>query len=66
MYFTTFESKRRVRSPLPAQPNFLVFGKIYTYNRTVIDPNSSGDELEWRQIVVETNSSGDELSGDEK
>ena len=27
-YFTTFESKRRVRSPLPTQPNFLVFDKI--------------------------------------
>ena len=32
IYFTTFEKKRRVRSPLPTQPNFLVFGKyIYIY-----------------------------------
>ena len=29
-YFATFEKKREVRSPLPTQPNFLVFGK-YTY-----------------------------------
>ena len=28
IYFTTFESKGRVRSPLHTQPNFLVFGKI--------------------------------------
>ena len=28
IYFTTFESKRKVRSPMPTQPNFLVFGKI--------------------------------------
>ena len=28
IYFTTFESKKKVRSPLPTQPNFLVFGKI--------------------------------------
>ena len=28
IYFTTFEKKRRVRSPLSTQPNFLVFGKI--------------------------------------
>ena len=27
IYFTTFESKIKVRSPLPTQPNFLVFGK---------------------------------------
>ena len=32
IYFTTFEKKREVRSPLPTQPNFLVFGKYkYTY-----------------------------------
>ena len=30
IYFTTFEKKREVRSLLPTQPNFLVFGK-YTY-----------------------------------
>ena len=28
IYFTTFESKRRVRSPLPTQSNLLVFGII--------------------------------------
>ena len=28
IYFTIFEKKRRVRSPLSTQPNFLVFGKI--------------------------------------
>ena len=34
IYFTTFEKKRRVRSPLSTQPNFLVFGKIhFTKNR---------------------------------
>ena len=27
-YFATFEKKREVRSPLPTQPNFLVFGKF--------------------------------------
>ena len=27
IYFATFEKKREVRSPLPTQPNFLVFGK---------------------------------------
>ena len=26
-YFATFEKKREVRSPLPKQPNFLVFDK---------------------------------------
>ena len=26
-YFATFVKKREVRSPLPTQPNFLVFGK---------------------------------------
>ena len=26
IYFATFEKKREVRSPLPTQPNFLVFG----------------------------------------
>ena len=31
IYFTTFEKKRRVRSPLSTQPNFLVFGNIYIY-----------------------------------
>ena len=30
IYFATFEKKREVRSPLPTQPNFLVFGK-YIY-----------------------------------
>ena len=31
-YFATFEKKKEVRSPLPTQPNFLVFGKyIYIY-----------------------------------
>ena len=28
IYFATFEKKREVRSPLPTQPNFLVFGKL--------------------------------------
>ena len=32
IYFATFEKKREVRSPLPIQPNFLVFGKLYIYN----------------------------------
>ena len=27
IYFATFEKKREVRSLLPTQPNFLVFGK---------------------------------------
>ena len=32
IYFTTFEKKREVRSPLPTQSKFLVFGKyVYTY-----------------------------------
>ena len=31
IYFATFEKKREVRSPLPTQPNFLVFGNIYIY-----------------------------------
>ena len=31
-YFATFEKKREVRSPLPTQPNFLVFGNICIYN----------------------------------
>ena len=30
IHFATFEKKREVRSPLPTQPNFLVFGK-YVY-----------------------------------
>ena len=32
IYFATFEKKREVRSPLPTQPNFLVFGKYNIYN----------------------------------
>ena len=34
IYFATFEKKREVRSPLPTQSKFLVFGKyryIYIY-----------------------------------
>ena len=31
IYFTTFEKKREVRSPLPTQPNFLVFGKFHLF-----------------------------------
>ena len=31
IYFTTFENKSRVRSPLPTQPNFLVFGKFHFF-----------------------------------
>ena len=30
IYFATFEKKREVRSPLPTQSKFLVFGKLYT------------------------------------
>ena len=30
-YFATFEKKREVRSPLPTQPNFLVFGKFHLF-----------------------------------
>ena len=32
IYFATFEKKREVRSPLPTQPNFLVFGKYNNNN----------------------------------
>ena len=35
-YFATFEKKREVRSPLPPQPNFLVFGKYKLYNNIQI------------------------------
>ena len=31
IYFVTFEKKREVRSPLPTQLKFLVFGKYYIY-----------------------------------
>ena len=31
-YFATFGKKREVRSPLPTQPNFLVFGNIVLVN----------------------------------
>ena len=32
IYFATFEKKREVRSPLPTQSKFLVFGKyIHVY-----------------------------------
>ena len=31
IYFATFEKKREVRSPLPTQPNFLVFGKFHLF-----------------------------------
>ena len=34
IYFATFEKKREVRSPLPTQSKFLVFGKyIFTKNQ---------------------------------
>ena len=29
IHFATFEKKREARSPLPTQPNLLVFGNIY-------------------------------------
>ena len=32
IYFATFENKREVRSPLPTQSKFLVFGKYYKQN----------------------------------
>ena len=36
IYFATFEKKREVRSPLPTQSKFLVFGKyIYIYNNDI-------------------------------
>ena len=31
IYFATFEKEREVRSPLPTQSKFLVFGKYYIY-----------------------------------
>ena len=31
IYFATFEKKTEVRSPLPTQSKFLVFGKLYIY-----------------------------------
>ena len=31
IYFTTFEKKRKVRSPLPRQLNILVFGINFTF-----------------------------------
>ena len=34
-YFATFEKKREVRSPLPTQPNFLVFGKYEMYKNNL-------------------------------
>ena len=37
IYFTTFEKKREVRSPLPTQPNFLVFGNITYIYQTSAD-----------------------------
>ena len=37
VYFATFEKKREVRSPLPPQSNFLVFGNIYTYYRNIME-----------------------------
>ena len=40
IYFTTFEKKRKVRSPLPTQPNFLVFGIIYN---TSLNPQNLQD-----------------------
>ena len=30
-YFATFEKKREVKSPLPTQPNFLIFGKFHLF-----------------------------------
>ena len=32
IYFTTFEKEREVRSPLPTQSKFLVFGKFHKTN----------------------------------
>ena len=31
IYFATFEKKREVRSPLPTQSKFLVFGKFHLF-----------------------------------
>ena len=35
IYFATFEKKTEVRSPLPTQSKFLVFGKLYTIHYTI-------------------------------
>ena len=32
IYFATFENKREVRSPLPTQSKFLVFGKFHLFS----------------------------------
>ena len=39
IYFATFEKKREVRSPLPTQPNFLVFGKYNNNNKEGENPS---------------------------
>ena len=31
IYFATFEKKREIRSPLPTQSKFLVFGKFHLF-----------------------------------
>ena len=47
IYFTTFEKKRRVRSPLPTQPNFLVYSNIYL---RIVEPEP--DTLYKFQFVI--------------
>ena len=54
IYFTAFEKKRRVRSPYPTQPNFLVFGIIHLFKMIGhhhIDFNYILFSLEWYSIA---------------
>ena len=51
----TFEKKREVRSPLPTQPNFLVFGKYIIENMEFLyfSQKQLAREIESRLVIIE-------------
>ena len=52
IYFTTFEKKRKVRSPLPTQPNFLAFGKYTTHYNIFFSQKYLPHIMESRFVIV--------------
>ena len=49
IYFTTFEKKRKVRSPLPRQSKILVFGIYIQYRSTHYTDYCS---VNWSLIII--------------
>ena len=56
IYFTTFEKKKEVRSPLPTQSKFLVFGKYISISIMDICLNFCSEKVKFQcalsQLVI--------------